>query len=203
MAKAAHHFPACGTKDVVKILAAVGRLDRADQDPVDELGRALGAHELCRVLHAMRRWYSFQTGAMARILLAHRDELVGAMDLDDDAAVGCFRGFKVNAGDPLASLREGAVTTLPVTRNGGCSSWTAGRELADRFSGASRGKVGLVVELLHSPGAQPFIAPPERTRPWFDALYQEAIGSSFRFNEREYAVRADAVQVRIVRVKRR
>lgn len=197
----AYRMPACTATDVARVTAAAASLRGADRAAAEALARRITPRELCRVLHAMRRWYSYNSWNAAKKILPHRAALATAMDLRPP--VGAYRGFKVDAGDPLARLAPGARLWLPVARNGGCSSWTAERRLADRFSGGGRGKVGLVVRLLDGRGVQTFIAPPERSAPWFDRLYERAMNRSFRFNEREYAVCAPRVAVEVVAVKRR
>jgi hypothetical protein len=151
----------------------------------------------------MRRWYSSNTSAVARRILEHVDALGFAMDLR--LPVGVYRGFKVDTTSPLLDvIREGKTTTLEVTRNGGCSSWSIERDKVNRFSGASPGKVGIVVQLVGaSPDAQTFIAPPMCSAPWFNELYEKTMGRSFRHSENEYAICAREVRVRIVAIKRK
>ncbi len=160
----------------------------------------IGPERLYEILHGMRRWYSGQT--MTGALIRHRDTLAEVMRLDPAATKGVFRGFKVPKDDPLAQKQPGETVTLPVARNHGISSWSTSRELTNRFSGGGKGKVGLIVQLVDPAGTQPLIAPPAKTRPWFNALYSEIIGRSFRPGEGEYLIRAPAVRVKIVQVKR-
>ncbi len=153
------------------------------------------------MLHGMRRWYSGQT--MARKLLDKRDSLSSVMKLDPKDAVGSFRGFKVPKDSSLAtSVEVGQQLTLPVTRNHGFSSWTTSQDAANKFSGAGKGKIGLVVKLVDAHGITPVLAPPSHTEPWFNELYSKVIGSSFRPKEGEYLVAAPSVKVEVVRVKR-
>ena len=91
---------------------------------------------------------------------------------------------------------------LKVTRNGGCSSWTMDRKKANAFSGASKRNIGIVVKLLGADTAKAFIAPPHKTAGWFNALYEKAMGRSFRFKEREYAICGSPIRVEVVAVKR-
>ena len=113
-----------------------------------------------RSFNSMRRWYSGQT--MARGLLAQRDDLRSVMKIEPKDALGVYRGFKVDKDSKLAQLRPGDSTCIPVTRNHGFSSWSTTEAPTDRFSGKSKGKVGLVVKLIDSRGIQPVLAPPER-----------------------------------------
>ncbi len=192
-------MPAHNSDDQQRIIDAIGTL-RSGRSEAERLLATVGPRELSAVLHSMRRWYTSQNGHQAAKLLAHGPALSRAMDLR--APIGAFRGFKVDAANSLASVSEGQTMSLPVTRNGSCSSWTTTRDVADRFSGASKGKVGLVVQLVDGRGVQAFIAPPERSEPWFNALYEKTMGRSHRFKEGEYAVFAPTIRVRIVRVKR-
>jgi hypothetical protein len=157
-------------------------------------------HDLFEMLHSMRRWYSGQT--MARALLSYRNDLRSVMKLEPSDVLGVYRGFKVDKDEPMAGVRPGERRCIPVTRNHGFSSWSMSEAPTHRFSGASNGKVGLVVRLVGGSDIKPVLAPPERTAPWFNALYQYIIGTSFRPTEGEYLVAAPRVCVQIVRVKK-
>ncbi len=203
MTKSNHLMPACNNSDISKVILPIGSMRGASREAAVDLVCSISPKGLCILLHSMRRWYSYQMWNAAKKVLAFRDELDQVvMDLDPHSAVGAYRGFKVDASSDLADVDVGDVVTIPVQRNGGCSSWTVKRSIADRFSGASRGKVGLVVRLASPRGVTPFIAPPCRTETWFDNLYRATMGSSFRFKEHEYAIFAKKVDVEIVRVKR-
>jgi hypothetical protein len=58
------------------------------------------------------------------------------------------------------------------------------------------------VKLIDHEGVKPLLAPPEHTAPWFNALYEKAIGTSFRPKESEYLISAPSLRVEVVRVKR-
>jgi hypothetical protein len=161
---------------------------------------SVSPHDLFEILHSMRRWYSGQT--MARALLSYREDLRSVMKIEPKDALGVYRGFKVDKGDPLAGVRPGDCRCIPVTRNHGFSSWSLTEAPTHRFSGAGNGKVGLVVKLVESQGVRPVLAPPERTAPWFNALYQYAIGTSFRPTEGEYLIAATRICIEVVRVKK-
>lgn len=160
----------------------------------------LGPAGLFEVLHCMRRWYSGQT--MARRLALYRPQLSTAMALRSRDVLGVYRGFKVPVRSDLARLRVGDRVRLPVTRNHGYSSWSSTEAPTHKFSGGGRGKVGLVVRLAGGRDVTPVIAPAERTAPWFNALYEVAIGRSFRPTEGEYLIASPEVLVDVVRVKR-
>jgi hypothetical protein len=191
-------MPSCNKADQEAILSVM-RTFRGDKHAAAERFRALlGDKELCVLMHSLRRWYtSWSTGSKLR---GYRMVLSTVMDLNPP--IGVFRGFKVPVDDPLARVVPGARLTLPVTRNGGCSSWTTKRELANKFSGASRGKVGLVVKLVGGRNVQAFIAPPERTVGWFNELYTRTMSGSHRNTEHEYTIYAPRVEVEVVCVKR-
>ncbi len=193
-------MPSCGTEDQQKILDAITRMSGEDRKHCERLAESMGGiKELCTVLHAMRRWYTNQTWNVAKKVIDHIDSLSLAMDTSPP--VGAFRGFKVDTGNRYANWHVGQVVTIPVTRNGGCSSWTMGRDLANRFSGSPTGKVGLVVQLVGAESVKTFIAPPERCRPWFNKLYAATMGTSHRHNEREYAIYAPKIRVKVIAVK--
>lgn len=196
------HMPSCNKKDIEFILERVRRLRPSDQREVQKLIAQIGAKELCRILHAMRRWYSYNTGNAAWKIIAHRKALSAAMDLRPRSVVGAFRGFKVAKNDPIARKRVGDIFSLPVTRNGGCSSWTLDRKRANNFSGASKGKVGIVIRLAKPTNVVPFIAPPKCSKAWFNRLYEATMGQSFRLKENEYAVCGRKLWVQIVAIKK-
>jgi len=197
-----YRMPACTARDVAPIEAAVRALRGASRDAAEDLMDATSPRGLCMMLHAIRRWYSYNCYNAAKKILVHAEALhaSGAMDLR--APVGAFRGFKVALDNPLARHEAGDRLALPVVRNGGCSSWTMRREIADRFSGASPGKTGIVIRLLDD-RVEPFIAPPLDSAAWFNALYARTMGSSFRLKEDEYALYGSPVHVEIVAMKRR
>ena len=161
---------------------------------------SVSPHDLFEILHSMRRWYSGQT--MARALLSYREDLRPVMKIEPKDALGIYRGFKVDKDDPMAGVRPGDRRCIPVTRNHGFSSWSLTEAPTHRFSGAGKGKVGLVVKLVDHQGVRPVLAPPERTAPWFNALYQYAIGTSFRPTEGEYLIAAPRICIEVVRVKK-
>ena len=160
----------------------------------------VGPRRLFELLHAIRRWYSGQT--MARLIAHHRGVAQLAMDLNPRHAVGVYRGFKVPADHRLAQARPGQRIAIGVTRNHGFSSWTTNRAITNRFSGAGGGKVGIVVQLASGQGIVPVLAPPARTKAWFNALYSHVIGDSYRPTEGEYLIRAPRFFARVVKVKR-
>lgn len=167
-------MPACNAKDQQKILTAIEALRGSDRAAAERLVNTVGVADLCRALHGMRRWYTYNCWNAAKKVLPHTSALASGMGLS--APIGAYRGFKVDVKDRLARLREGDVVTIPVTRNGGCSSWPLGRDLANRFSGSPKGKVGLVIQLVDGDGVQAFLAPPEHCEPWFNKLYASTMG---------------------------
>ena len=97
--------------------------------------------------------------------------------------------------------RSHARILLRVSRNRGFSSWSTTPGPTNRFSGASKAKVGLLVRLVGSQNVTPVLAPPEHTKEWFNALYAKLIGKSFRPKEGEYLIAAPSVEAEVVRVK--
>lgn len=186
--------------NVLALEAVVRDIRPPHRAPAIRFMELLGPAGLFEVLHCMRRWYSGQT--MARRLALYRPELSMAMALCARDALGVYRGFKVPVGSELSQLRQGDRARLPVTRNHGFSSWSLTEAPTHRFSGGGRGKVGLVVRLVGGKDLTPVIAPVERTAPWFNALYEAAIGRSFRPTEGEYLIASPEVLVDVVRVKR-
>lgn len=125
-----------------------------------------------------------------------------ALKLEPRDVRGVYRGFKVDKREPLASVRVGESIILPVTRNHGFSSWSLTERPTHRFSGAGKGRIGLVVRLQDVRGVTPVLAPPHKTSRWFNAMYLEVIGKSFRPKEEEYLIAAHRIHVTVVRVKR-
>lgn len=193
-------MPSCNGQDQQKILDVIATFRGQTKAAADALVKDLGQLELCRVLHAIRRWYTSQGWSSASKIIPHVKVLARAMDLRPP--IGAYRGFKVDRNSHLANAKQGAEITLPVKLNGGCSSWTMSRELANRFSGASSEKVGIIVQLIDGAGVKTFIAPPERCKPWFNTLYARTMGRSHRHSEREYAIYAPTIRVRVVVVKK-
>lgn len=185
------------------IEALQGHIEQWDDPHREEANKFLSEvspEKAFELLHSIRRWYAGQT--MAHKLKQYNPVLASAMQLDPESVVGVYRGFKVPNNSPLAAVKEGDLLTLDVTRNRGLSSWATSQEATNRFSGKSKGKTGLIVRLANSEGVQPLLAPPSHTAPWFNALYERAIGKSFRPTEEEYLIAAPRVQVEVVRVKR-
>jgi len=87
--------------------------------------------------------------------------------------------------------------------NGGCSSWTGHEHLANKFSGSTKEKTGVIIRLESGTGVTTFIAPPECSEMWFNRLYARTMGTSHRHSECEYAIYAPEVKVTIVKVKGR
>lgn len=198
--KSNDRMPARTLGNINHVIASIDNLPKAHRSHARAFAELVTPLGLFEILHAMRRWYSGQT--MARKLLAHRDQLAKVMDLDSRDVVGVFRGFKVPNDNRLASMVPGAIVQLPVRLNHSFSSWSTTEKPTHRFSGGGRGKTGLVVQLIDGRGTRPVLAPPNRTRPWFNALYAAAIGTSFRPTEDEYLIAAPTVRVKVIRVKR-
>lgn len=152
------------------------------------------------LLHSTRRWYTGQT--MGHKLKDYRDSLKPVMKLDPEHVLGIYRGFKVPNDSPLAQARVGDSLILPVTRNRGLSSWSTTEAPTNRFSGGGGGKTGIIVRLAGTEGVTPLLAPPSHTEPWFNSLYEHAIGKSFRPTEGEYLIDASRVKVEVVKVKK-
>lgn len=160
----------------------------------------VGSKGVYEILHSMRRWYTGQT--MAGLLSSHQKTLSKVMALESKDVQGIYRGFKVPVENPLASVKEGAEISLPVERNRGLSAWSTKREVTNRFSGGGKGKVGLIVQLVDGKDVTPLLAPPAKTEPWFNAMYEHVIGKSFRPTEGEYLLKAPKLRVKVLKVKR-
>lgn len=197
------YFPSCNKTDQQPIIDVINKMRGDNKEHALDLLDNLGPKTLCQVLHGIRRWYSSQNGNVAWKVIPHRTALMEAMDLRPEAVLGVYRGFKVFNDDKLADCEPGDIVTIPVTRNGSCTSWTTHEKIAHRFSGASKERTGLVVTLADTKGVKPFIAPPEFSEPWFNKIYRETMGKSFRHKEGEFVVYAKKITVEVLRVKRR
>lgn len=60
-----------------------------------------------------------------------------------------------------------------------------------------------MIQLADGRGVETFIAPPAKSKPWFNRIYEETMGRSFRFNEQEYAIYAKNIRVRVIAIKRK
>lgn len=198
--KSNSRMPAPTKKNINHFSEIIQELDEDHRAPAESFQKKVGPRGVFEIMHSMRRWYSGQT--MARKLLDHRENLRSVMDIEPKDAVGVFRGFKVPVDNQLAKSTVGQKLTLDVTRNHGFSSWSTTEAPTNRFSGGGKGKVGLIVKLIDKKGITPVLAPPDRTRPWFNAFYEKSIGKSFRPKEGEYLISAPKVQVEVVRVKK-
>lgn len=198
--KSNDRMPARSKANVSDFESAVRTWDNPHRDQAVQFMEEHGPGNTFEMLHSMRRWYSGQT--MGGNLLKHREALSSVMKLDPEDVVGVYRGFKVPKDHPLAKAKPGDEFTLPVTRNKGMSSWTTDQTIPNRFSGAGKGKVGIIVELASKDNVKPVLAPPSHTEPWFNALYEHVIGKSFRPGEGEYLVSAPEVRAKVVKVKK-
>lgn len=187
----------------VNLHAFVYRASQWDSPHKDEALKWItkaGPEAAFEILHSMRRWYSGQT--MAGKLIGHREHTKDVMKLDPEHVEGVYRGFKVDKDSDLAGLKPGDRVDLPVTRNKGITSWSTDMQATNRFSGASKGKVGLIVKLVDTDGVTPILAPPSHSEPWFNEFYSHMIGKSWRPTEGEYLIVAPKVTVEVVKVKK-
>lgn len=198
--KSNSRMPAPTRANVSKLEEEIKSWDSPHRDDALRYMEKVTPKKLFTMLHSMRRWYSGQT--MAHGLREGRAELGLVMTLAPEELPDLYRGFKVPKDHPLASAQAGQRLELAVERNKGLSSWSTSPELVNRFSGGGKGKTGLVVKLVSAEGTQPLLAPPSHTVDWFNALYEKAVGSSFRPKEGEYLLDAPAVKVEVLRVKR-
>ena len=190
-------------RSAANVAALVGRIEAwksRHRGSALAFAHRIEALHLFQILHAIRRWYSGQT--MTRLLKSYRPHLRKVMALEPSHAVGAYRGFKVDRDHPLAKRKPGDVVTIPVTRNHGFSSWTTNQAITNRFSGGGKGKVGIIVRLSSPKHVTPVLAPPARTKAWFNALYSHAIGDSYRPTEGEYLIHAPRFIAKIVKIKK-
>lgn len=203
-------MPLCNQKDIQQILDVINNeLSPADKEKALKFVEKISAKGVCQVLHSLRRWLSSNSYSSAKYLLKYHEALKSAMNLSPP--LNTYRGFKVSRDSELANVQKGDIIDLPVTRNGGCASFTGKRKIANRFSGKSKDKVGLIIKLYSPINVKTFIAPPSKSQKWFNNLYRETMGKSFRHNEEEYAIcvanngppdKNSFMRVKIVEVKK-
>lgn len=84
-------MPSCKISDVAEITEAIELMRGKSRAKARTFMNEMSPRELCRSLHAMRRWYKSNTGAVAKILLNNRENLWIGMNLDPRCVVGAFR----------------------------------------------------------------------------------------------------------------
>ena len=174
--------------------------DSEYRDDALKFAEKVGPKDLFEILHSIRRWYTGQT--MARSIQSFRKYLKNIMDIDETDVIGIYRGFKVDDDDPIAKRNVGDEFTIPITRNHNFSSWSTSLDATNKFSGKSKGKVGVIIQLISAQGIEPVLAPPDKTEMWFNKLYEEIIGTSFRDKEGEYLIFGSEAKVKIIKLKR-
>lgn len=195
-----HLFPKCNQNDINDIMKVVNTFRGNNYKEIMRFIDEVTPRGLCILLHSLRRWYSSQSAGSAYRILKYHKALSKVMDYS--APIGIYRGFKVKKDDPLLiNLKEGDVIKLPVTRNGSNSSWTETIKVANKFSGSNKEKIGIIIKLISDKNVKVFIAPPYKTKKWFNLLYEKTMGRSFRFKEKEYAINGTPLEVRVVKIK--
>lgn len=195
----------CSKKDIQKIMDEVENLESKDKidalnfiDKVSEKG-------ICRILNALRRLY--MGGSATHILMEYSKFF---KYIFDSKMPKLYRGFKIYRNpkhqdsfrdSAIQNVEEGDVLTLDVIRNGGIASFTESIKIANRFSGKSKEKMGIIIKLLEMKG-KILIAPPHATKTWFNKLYAATMGKSFRENEVEWLIYSPKIKVRVVKVKK-
>lgn len=180
-------MPLCNSKDIQQIMNVINNdLKPLDREKALKFAEKVTSKALCQILHSFRRWYSSNSYSSAKYLLKYHEDLKSVMDLSPP--IGTYRGFKVFRNSELTNVKIGDIIKIPVIRNGGCASFTGKRKIANRFSGKSKDKIGLVIKLHSSKNVKTFIVPPRKTVSWFNNLYEATMGKSFRLNEEEYAI---------------
>src|SRR5690606_16502746 len=155
-------MPECNKAQVDAIMDVIHQFKGKNRKQAEEFANLIGHKRLCEVLHAMRRWYGAGWGwSSAKKILDAKGVLFRVMDLNPP--IGAFRGFKVDRRSEYSDLSVGDIVTFLVVRNRGCSSWTLKRDAANKFSGPTKDKIGLVVQLIGGDGIKAFLAPPSHS----------------------------------------
>lgn len=195
-----HLFPKCNKNDVTDIMKVVNTFRGENYKNIMRFIDEVTPQGLCIILHSLRRWYSSQSAGSAYKILRYHNALSKVMDYS--APIGIYRGFKVKKDNPiLENIKKGDIIKIPVTRNGSNSSWAETIKVANKFSGSNKEKTGIVIKLVSNKNVKVFIAPPYKTKKWFNLLYEKTMGRSFRFKEKEYGINGTPLEVQIVKVK--
>lgn len=153
-----------------------------------------GERALDALLGAMEAWFDFgkDPARAARYLVAHRDQTADVMDLEPPATL--YRGLSLPYTAKLASPKEGRQITYEARK--ACESWSSSGKEAYEYAAAADwdGGAGSPIRVVLSApaaGLRVCLAPPSKTRPWFEKELRERLSRldlKWRRTERDYLV---------------
>ncbi len=196
----------CTKKDIKLIIDEIEKLTAVEKNEALKFVKLVSQRGLCLILHSMRRYMS---GSSATHILMEYSKFFKYI-FKTKVPKNLYRGFKIYRNpkhqdsfrdSEIQNVNEGDKIILDVIRNGGIASFTESIKIANRFSGKSKEKMGIIIKLLKMKG-KILIAPPHATRPWFNKLYAATMGKSFRENEVEWLIYSPEIEVEIVKVKK-
>lgn len=197
----------CTKKDIQKIMDEVELLEHKEKIEALKFISLVSERGICRILNALRRFY--MGGSGTHILMEYSKYFKHIFNTRTPKSL--YRGFKIYRNpkhqdslrdSAIQSVKEGDILNIDVIRNGGIASFTEDIKIANRFSGKSKEKMGIIIQLLQAKNGIILIAPPHATKTWFNKLYAATMGKSFRENEVEWLIYSPKIKVKIVRVKK-
>lgn len=205
--KTNYRMSKCTKKDTQVILNEVENLLPNERTEALKFIDKVSDKGICRILHGLRRFYM---GGSATTILLEYSKFFKYI-YKTKFPKNLYRGFKIYRNpkhqdsfrdSALQNVEKGDIVEINVVRNGGIASFTESIKIANRFSGKSKEKMGIVIKLLEAKNGIVLIAPPHATKNWFNKLYAATMGKSFRENEIEWLIYSPKIKVKIVDVKK-
>lgn len=203
-----YRMPICYKRETNKISDLIDKLLPIQKSQALKFIQKHGIKKLCVIIYSIRGWYSAWSYSHAERLYKNYNALNEIMDLKPP--LGLVRGMRIYRNnkkendikiEDLENWKEGDVICLSVTRNRGVASFTKNMKIARKFSGKTKKYAGLLVKLEDLPcDGKVLLAPPSKTKKWFNNLYRELIGTSFREKEEEYVIKSDKIKIKILKI---
>lgn len=163
----------CDSIYELPIIAAIESMRINGRSAGYELIDDIGIDGVCEALYAMRRWYTYHRPEAARVLMGYRNSLNTGMYLDP--------GLVIDAYTTSSAKKLNGYVTLYSTKKEALRKKKAGEVL---------------VQVVSSKGAKPFIAPTANSEGWFNRLY--SITMVRHKVRKEIGIHAKNVKVEVV-----
>jgi hypothetical protein len=210
-AKYHYRLPGCYKRETDQILEIVNKLSASHKIEANNFINKHGIKTLCIILYSIRGWYSAWSYTHAERLLKHRNALEEIMNFN--LPKGLVRGIRIWKNKPykkgdidtdtVEGWKDGDDLWINITRNHGVASFTSNIQIARKFAGKTKKYIGVIVKLEKmDANGKVLLAPPSKTKKWFNILYSELIGKSFREKEDEYVIKADRIKVKVLKINR-
>lgn len=205
--KTNYRMSKCTKKDIQTIMDEVENLSPKEKIEAMKFIDLVSEKGMCKILHAIRRY--LMGGSATHILMEYSKYL--KYIFNTTLPKNLYRGFKIYRNpkhqdslrdSAIQNVNEGDIVELDVIRNGGIASFTEDLKIANRFSGKSKEKMGIIIKLLEAKNKIILIAPPHASKTWFNKLYAATMGKSFRENEVEWLLWAPRIKVKIMKIKK-